>query len=94
MTENINKITWIYEKVKNKKNKYTLIKKKLISKARPKNILLSSLENSNERDRRTKEGKRQAADISPSYQTRKSYLKGNTIETYISPANSWIVYKS
>lgn len=72
----------------NKQNKYTQIKKKLISEAPPKTILLSSLENNNKVDRRTKKGKRQAADIIPSYQTRKSDLKGNTIETYMSQANT------
>ena len=72
----------------NKQNKYIQIKKKLISEAPPKTILLSSLENNNKVDRRTKKGKRQAADIIPSYKTRKSDLKGNTIETYISQANT------
>ncbi len=42
----------------NKQNKYIQIKKKLISEAPPKTILLSSLENSNKVDRRTKKGKK------------------------------------
>ena len=58
-----------------KQSKYLSIKKKLLNDAPPNTILLSSIKDDIKIDRRTKRGKRQVAEIIPSYQTRKTELK-------------------
>lgn len=70
-----------------KQNKYTAIKKKLLNDAPPKTVLLSSINDDIKIDRRTKKGKRQMAEIVPSYQTRKTELKENTLNSYMSKAD-------
>lgn len=70
-----------------KQNKYTEIKKKLLNEAPPKTILLSSLNDDIKVDRRTRKGKRQVAEIIPSFQTRKTKLKENTLNSYMSKAD-------
>ena len=68
-----------------KQNKYALIKKKLLSEAPPKTILIPSA--SDNMNTGNKRGRKQAVEIIPSYQTRKRQLKPRTIKTYISKAN-------
>jgi hypothetical protein len=68
-----------------KQNKYALIKKKLLSEAPPKTILIPSA--SDNMSKGNKRGRKQAVEIIPSYQTRKRQLKPRTIKTYISKAN-------
>ena len=81
--------TKINEYMKNynakKQNKYAVIKKKLLSEAPPKTVLIPS---ANEIiNKGTKRGRKQAVEITPSYQTRKRDLKPRTIQGYISKAN-------
>lgn len=70
-----------------KQSKYLSIKKKLLNDAPPNTILLSSIKDDIKIDRRTKRGKRQVAEIIPSYQTRKTELKENTLNSYISKSD-------
>ena len=68
-----------------KQNKYALIKKKSLSEAPPKTILIPSA--SDNMNTGNKRGRKQAVEIIPSYQTRKRQLKPRTIKAYISKAN-------
>ena len=69
-----------------KQNKYALIKKKLLSEAPPKTVLIPS---ANEIiNKGTKRGRKQAVEITPSYQTRKRDLKPRTKQAYIAKANT------
>ena len=70
-----------------KQNKYFLIKKKLLNEAPPKTVLIPSIGDDIKVDRRTKKGKRQIAEIVPSFQTRKTDLKSNTLKSYISKSD-------
>ena len=70
-----------------KQSKYLSIKKKLLNEAQPNTIFLSSIKDDIKIDRRTKRGKRQVAEIIPSYQTRKTELKENTLNSYISKSD-------
>ena len=70
-----------------KQNKYSVIKKKLLDEAPPKTVLIPSVKEIAKNDKRTKKGKKQAAEIIPSYQTRKVELSDTTIKSYMSKAN-------
>ena len=70
-----------------KQNKYLSIKKKLLNEAPPKTVLIPSIGDDIKVDRRTKRGKRQIAEIVPSFQTRKTDLKSNTLKSYISKSD-------
>ena len=70
-----------------KQNKYSVIKKKLWDEAPPKTVLIPSVKEIAKNDKRTKKGKKQAAEIIPSYQTRKAELSDTTIKSYMSKAN-------
>jgi hypothetical protein len=70
-----------------KQNKYTLIKKKLLSEAPPKTVLIPSASEVINTSKGTKRGRKQAEEIIPSYQTRKSQLKPRTINAYMATAN-------
>ena len=61
-----------------KQNKYALIKKKSLSEAPPKTILIPSA--SDNMNTGNKRGRKQAVEIIPSYQTRKRQLKPRTIK--------------
>ena len=70
-----------------KQNKYFLIKKKLLNEEPPKTVLIPSIGDDIKVDRRTKRGKKQIAEIVPSFQTRKTELKDNTLKSYISKSD-------
>jgi hypothetical protein len=71
-----------------KQNKYTLIKKKLLSEAPPKTVLIPAAnENINTNQGNKRGGRKQEVEIIPSYQTRKRELKPRTIKAYLSTAN-------
>ena len=70
-----------------KQNKYFLIKKKLLNEEPPKTVLIPSIGDDIKVDRRTKRGKKQIAEIVPSFQTRKTELKDNTLNPYISKSD-------
>lgn len=70
-----------------KKNKYTSIKKKQLEEAPPKTILIPSIKDDIIRNRRTRKGQKEIAEIIPAYQTRKTELKKNTLKSYMSKAN-------
>ena len=72
-----------------KKNKYELIRKKLLDDASPKTVLIPLADDVIKIDRRTKRGKRQTStDVIPSYQTRERELGQGTKTNYISKANT------
>ena len=73
-----------YEK---KQSKYALIKKKLLSEAPPKTVLIPTAADDIKIDRRTKRGKRQAAEIIPSYKTRTTELKDSSKKNYMAKAD-------
>ena len=73
-----------YEK---KQSKYALIKKKLLSEAPPKTVLIPTAIEDIKTDRRTKRGKRQTAEIIPSYKTRPTELKDTSKKNYMSRAD-------
>ena len=62
-----------------KKNKYTSIKKKQLEEAPPKTVLIPSIKDDIIRNRRTRKGQKEIAEIIPAYQTRKTELKKNTL---------------
>lgn len=70
-----------------KQSKYSLIKKKLLEEAPPKTVLIPSIRDDIKRNKRTRKGQKEAAEIIPSYHTRKTELKSNTLKSYISKAN-------
>ena len=70
-----------------KYKKSSSIKNKLLEEAPPKTVLMPSIDNDIKRNKRTRKGQKEAAEIIPSYQTRKTELKGNTLKSYISKAN-------
>ena len=70
-----------------KQNKYALIKKKLISEAPPKTVLIPSANEIINSSQGNRKGRKQAAEIIPSYQTRKTQLKPRTLKTYMATAN-------
>jgi hypothetical protein len=70
-----------------KKNKYTSIKKKQLEEAPPKTILIPSIKDDIIRNKRTRKGQKEIAEIIPAYQTRKTELKKNTLKSYMSKAN-------
>ena len=82
---------WNYMEVvqynEKKQNKYTLIKKKLLSEAPPKTVLIPAANENIHTNQGNKRGRKQAVEIIPSYQTRKRELKPRTIKTYLSTAN-------
>ena len=70
-----------------KQNKYTLIKKKLLSEAPPKTVLIPAANENMNSNQGNKRGRKQVVEIIPSYQTRKRELKPRTIKAYVSTAN-------
>ena len=70
-----------------KQSKYSSIKKKLLEAAPPKTVLIPSIKDDIKRNKRTRKGQKETAEIKPSYQTRKTDLKSNTLKSYMSKAN-------
>ncbi len=70
-----------------KQSKYALIKKKLLEEAPPKTVLIPSIKDDIKKTKRTKKGQKETTEIIPSYQTRKTDLKQNTKDAYMSKAN-------
>ena len=70
-----------------KQSKYATIKRKLLEDAPPKTILIPVIKNDLKKNKQTRKGQKETADIIPSYQTRKTKLKDSTLISYISKAN-------
>jgi len=70
-----------------KQGKYASIKKKLLEEAPPKTVLIPSIKDDIERNKQTRKGQKETAEIIPSYHTRKTDLKSNTLKSYMSKAN-------
>ena len=70
-----------------KQSKYALIKKKLLEEEPPKMVLIPSIKDDIKKTKRTKKGQKETKEIIPSYQTRKTDLKQNTKDAYMSKAD-------
>jgi hypothetical protein len=70
-----------------KQSKYALIKKKLLEEAPPKTVLIPLIKDDIKKNKRTKKGQKETTEIIPSYQTRKTDLKQNTKDAYMSKAD-------
>ena len=70
-----------------KQGKYASIKKKLLEEAPPKTVLIPSIKDDIKKNKRTRRGQTETAEIIPSYHTRKTDLKSNTLKSYMSKAN-------
>ncbi len=63
------------------------LKKKQYEEAPRKTLSIQSIKDDIMRNRRTRKGQEETAEIIPEYQTRKTELKKNTLKSYMSKAN-------